>query len=144
VLDGLKTPKNGKAREVPLLPSVKNALAKLASSNPFGWDPERFIFYGTLPEKPVVENVLVEGFKDALAKAGVSEKQRKDRNIVFHSWRHYYAKVIADRVEQRQAQLALGHMTAAMTTFYADHKTEADLIAIERAVGDAFSGTLGF
>ncbi len=142
-LDGLKTPKNGKAREVPMLPSVKSALAKLATENPFGWDKERFIFYGTLPEKPVVENVLVEGFKDALARAGVSEAERKERNIVFHSWRHYYAKVIADRVDQRQAQLALGHMTAAMTAYYADHKTEADLAVIERAVGDAFSGALG-
>lgn len=141
--DGLKTPKNGKAREVPLLPSVKAALAKLATENPFGWDKERFIFYGTLPEKPVVENVLVEGFKDALVRSGVSESERKARNIVFHSWRHYYAKVIADRVDQRQAQLALGHMTAAMTAYYADHKTEADLVAIERAVGDAFASALG-
>jgi integrase len=142
-LDGLKTPKNGKAREVPLLPSVKKEITMLASKNPFGWDQERFIFYGTLPDRPVVENVLNEGFKGALLLAKISEKQRKDRNIVFHSWRHYYAKVIADRVEQRQAQLALGHMTAAMTAFYADHKTESDLVAIERAVGDAFSGTLG-
>ncbi|MBN2251224.1 MAG: tyrosine-type recombinase/integrase, partial [Candidatus Altiarchaeota archaeon] len=142
VLDGLKSPKNGKVREVPLLPSVKAALAKLATENPFGWDKERFIFYGSLPDKPVVENVLVEGFKDALARSGVSEQVRKERNIVFHSWRHYYAKVVADRVDQRQAQLALGHMTAAMTAYYADHKTEADLVAIERAVGDAFSSSM--
>ncbi len=66
---------------MPLLPSVKSALAKLATENPFGWDKERFIFYGTLPEKPVVENVLVEGFKDALARAGVSEAERKERRL---------------------------------------------------------------
>jgi len=122
VIDGLKTPKNGKCREVPLLPSVRNALMMLATTNPFGWDEERFIFNGTNPDKPVVEHVLNDGFKEALETSGVSEQQRKNRNIVFHSWRHYYAKVIADRVEQRQAQLALGHMTAAMTAFYADHK----------------------
>lgn len=141
-LDKLKTPKNGKSREVPLLPSVKSALTKLASMNPFGWDQERFIFYGSLDDRPVVENVLNEGFKEALRMANISESQRVERNIVFHSWRHYYAKVIADRVDQRQAQLALGHMTAAMTAFYADHKTEADLAVIERAVGDAFVGCL--
>ena len=138
-LDGLKTPKNGKAREVPLLSVVKNALVKLASQNPFGWDQERFIFYGTLKDKPVVENVINEGFKDALKKAKITEAQRVERNIVFHSWRHYYAKVIADRVEERQAQLALGHMDAAMTRHYADHKMESDLVEIEKAVGDAFS-----
>lgn len=140
--DGLKSPKNGKAREVPLLPSVKKALTVLATKNPFGWDKERFIFYGAIKEKPVVENVIADGFKDALAKAGISEKQRKDRNIVFHSWRHYYAKVIADRVDQRQAQLALGHMTAAMTAQYADHKTESDIVEIEKAVENAFASCL--
>lgn len=99
-------------------------------------------FYGTLPDRPVVENVLNEGFKEALLLAHISEKERKERNIVFHSWRHYYAKVIADRVEQRQAQLALGHMTAAMTTYDADHKTESDLAAIEHAAADAFGSCL--
>ena len=136
--DGLKSPKNNKVRVVPVIPSVRAALLKLARTNPFGWDPDRFIFYGTLKGIPVVENVLTEGFKAALYTAGISETQRKERNIVFHSWRHYYAKIIADRVEQRQAQLALGHLTAAMTEHYADHKTEMDMLAIEQAVGDAF------
>ena len=80
-LDGLKTPKNGKTRELPLLPAVKNALTRLASSNPFGWNPERFIFYGTLPDRPVVENVLNEGFKEALKLAKVSEAQRVERDL---------------------------------------------------------------
>jgi len=142
VFDGLKSPKNGKTRVVPLLPAVRRELIKLANSNPFGLDPERFIFYGNLSDRPVVENVILDGFKDALAKIRISEALRKERNIVFHSWRHYYAKVIADRVEQRQAQLALGHMTAAMTTYYADHKTESDLAAIEHAAADAFGSCL--
>lgn len=142
VFDGLKSPKNGKTRVVPLLPAVRRELVKLANSNPFGLDPELFIFYGNLSDRPVVENVILDGFKDALAKIRISEALRKERNIVFHSWRHYYAKVIADRVEQRQAQLALGHMTAAMTTYYADHKTESDLAAIEHAAADAFGSCL--
>jgi hypothetical protein len=33
-------------------------------------------------------------------------------------------------------------MTAAMTAFYADHKTESDLAAIEHAAADAFSSCL--
>lgn len=140
--DGLKSPKNGKARVVPLLPYVQKALASLATMNPFGWDKERFIFFGALPEKPVVENVIADGFKDALAKAGISEAQRRERNIVFHSWRHYYAKVIADRVEQRKAQLALGHLTAAMTAEYADHRTNADIDDLEKAVESAFASCL--
>lgn len=48
-LDGLKMPKNGKDREVPLLPSVKNAISMLSTKNPFGWDQERFIFTGLFP-----------------------------------------------------------------------------------------------
>jgi integrase len=137
-LDGLKTPKNGKVRAVPLLPNVRKAIVQLVKKNPYKWNPERFLFYGSLEDKPIVENVLIEGFKDALRKADISEEMRKDRNIVFHSWRHYYAKEIADRVEERKAQLALGHLDAAMTRHYADHKTEADLNELETAVVDAF------
>jgi integrase len=140
--DGLKSPKNGFVREVPLLPFVRTALLRLARDNPFGWDPERFVFYGNLPDRPVVINVINEGFKKALARIGISESLRKERNIVFHSWRHYYAKIVADRVDQRKAQLALGHMTAAMTEHYANHRTEGDLQAVELALGNAFSSVL--
>lgn len=140
--DGLKCPKNGKERVVPLLPVVRAELLRLARGSPLGWDPERFIFYGTLPDRPVVINVIHKSFKKALARIGISESLRKERNIVFHSWRHYYAKVVADRVDQRKAQLALGHMTAAMTEYYADHKTEGDLQAVELALANAFASVL--
>ena len=140
--DGLKSPKNGFVREVPLIPFVRSALLRLARDNPFGWDPERFVFYGNMPDRPVVINVINEGFKKALARIGISESLRKERNIVFHSWRHYYAKIVADRVDQRKAQLALGHMTAAMTEHYANHRTEGDLQVVELALGNAFSSVL--
>lgn len=140
--EGLKSTKNGKERVVPLLPFVRLEVLRLARSNPFGWDPERFVFYGNLPDRPVVINVIHDAFKKALARIGISESLRKERNIVFHSWRHYYAKVVADRVDQRKAQLALGHITAAMTEHYANHRTEGDLLAVELALGNAFSSVL--
>ena len=43
--DGLKTPKNGEARRVPLLPEVREKLLELANDNLHG--EEGFIFYGS-------------------------------------------------------------------------------------------------
>ena len=42
------------------------------------------------------------------------------------------------QVNERQTQLALGHMTAAMTKHYIDHKTEEDLAVISKALDSGF------
>ena len=138
--DGLKTPKNGKSRIVPLLPKVRKELLKLGMQNPHNVkSTERFIFFGTIPEKPIVHNVLTEGLAEALESIGIDEDQRKERNIVFHSWRHYYATTIADKVDERHAQLALGHLSASMTKHYADHKREEEIDILADASMDIFN-----
>ena len=82
--DGLKAPKNGEARRVPLLPEVRVKLLKLAEDNPHGLDG--FIFYGSLADKPVDRSVLLDGLHEALTGIGIDAQAR---GIVFHSWRHY-------------------------------------------------------
>jgi hypothetical protein len=44
-MDGLKSPKNGEARKVPLLPEVKEKIMQLLAENPHKAD-DPFIFYG--------------------------------------------------------------------------------------------------
>lgn len=142
--DGLKSPKNGYTREVPLLPKVRSALNRLLLQNPHKKVvDEKFIFWGSLPDKPIVENLILEGFKDALVKIGITEEERKRRNIVFHSWRHFYGTELSKKVNIRQTQLALGHMTSAMTKHYTDHKTEEDLKIITQALSNVFGQDFG-
>jgi integrase len=137
--DGLKSPKNGHTRELPLLPNVRDALKALVLQNKHEiLEADKFVFWGSLPDKPIVENLILEGFKDALEKIGITEEVRVTRNIVFHSWRHFFGTTLSMQVNERQTQLALGHMTAAMTKHYIDHKTEEDLAVISKALDSAF------
>jgi hypothetical protein len=52
--DGLKRPKNGEERRVPLFPEVRTALPAQLESNPHKDVPEsaRFVSWGDSPDKP--------------------------------------------------------------------------------------------
>jgi integrase len=70
-IDGLKAPKNGEARTVPLLPEVRELLFDLLKKNPYSGEVEDpFIFYGKLPGKPLDEKVLLKSFKAACRDVG--------------------------------------------------------------------------
>jgi integrase len=114
--DGLKVPKNGEARRVPLLPEVRAKLLELAMNNPHG--PEGFIFYGNLADKPVDRSVLPGGLHDTLSAIGINAEAR---GVVFHSWRHYYAARMADRMTADQVSRITGHKSRAIFEEYADH-----------------------
>jgi integrase len=51
----------------------------------------------------------------------------KKRNVVFHSWRHFYAARMTDKLEARKVMLATGHKTKAVFDEYAGHSLETDL-----------------
>jgi integrase len=137
--DGLKVPKNGEARRVPLLPEVRAKLLELAGDNPHG--PEGFIFYGNLADKPVDRSVLLGGLHDTLAAAGIDAEAR---GIVFHSWRHYYAARMADRMTADQVSRITGHKSRVIFDEYADHITEENLEEVGRVSAEVFGNVLQF
>jgi integrase len=137
--DGLKCLKNRETRRVPLLPEVRGRLLALADSNPHG--PEGFIFYGMFEDKPAVPKVLLNGLQDTLAKIGIVAK---DRGIVFHSWRHYYAARMADRMTADQVSRVTGHKNRAIYEEYADHITEENLEEAGRIGAEVFGNILSF
>ncbi|HUX42729.1 MAG TPA: tyrosine-type recombinase/integrase [Rectinemataceae bacterium] len=138
IRDGLKSTKNGEERKAPLLPAVRKALFDLESKSRHVAGPERFVFAGRDPDKPVDGNRILSGLRRALVsmngKEWDDEKERtsilttyRARGIDFHSWRHYYAKHMADKLEARAVQRVTGHKTGAMLEHYADHEEETDL-----------------
>jgi len=137
--DGIKTPKNGDTRRVPLLPEVKAQLLELARNNPHG--PEGFIFYSDITDKPIDRNVLLDGLQDALAGIGIDAKAR---GIVFHSWRHYYAARMADRMTADQVSRITGHKSRAVFDEYANHITEENLEEVGRIGAEVFGNVLQF
>lgn len=143
-VDGLKCTKTDKERVVPLLPEVRVALISLAEANPHGRGDERFLFYGKLPDKPMDLHFLLDGLKEALISIGISEEERIKRNIVFHSWRHYFASRMADKLDARMVQRATGHMTKSMLEHYAAHELEGSLGTLNETADEVFGKVLRF
>lgn len=157
--DGLKAPKNGDEGEVPLLPFVRDELPRLADTTP--WRPNGFIFYGTTPGKPMnldaLSRDLQEAFLDTTVKRkkGQSHEQYQEARekarrtmieagICFHSWRHFYAAHLRDRVELRGVQLVTRHKSGPMAEAYADHVSEQHFEGVSRAVADIFGKVVPF
>jgi integrase len=137
--DGLKAPKSGESRRVPLLPEVRAKLLELARDNPYG--AEGFIFYGSMADKPIDRNVLLDGLHNALSGIGIDAAAR---GIVFHSWRHYYAARMADRMTADEVSRVTGHKSRAVFDAYADHVTEENLEEAGRVGAEVFGNLLRF
>jgi len=100
---------------------------------------------------------LLDGLKDTLLRISLNaeemdhpEKVRqtkeywRQRAVVFHSWRHYFATHLANRVDMRAVQLATGHQSLKMVEHYAAHAQEQDFAVVSRAIGKAFSSVIPF
>ncbi len=124
--EGLKSPKNGEERETPLLPELRDGLRKLGSKNFWGTGDDRYIFFSQIKNQPIDYHVISDQFIDALHHIGIDEKTRKERNLVFHSIRHGYVKILSSRIDQQTAMRVTGHLTQAVFSHYADHKVEED------------------
>jgi integrase len=139
-IDGLKSPKNGEQRNVPLYPEVREALMELLAENPHqAADP--FVFYGLLEDKPMDSKILIKGLKEACSQAGIDAAAR---GIVFHSHRHYYAARMTDRMTAEQVSRVTGHKSLAVFEEYADHLTNENLEEVRSAGAEVFKNVLQF
>ena len=140
--DGLKTPKNGEARRVPLLPEVRDALLAQLATNPHTDIPERerFVFWGLAPEKPRYDGVfMLSALHKELAAMGIDWR---GRNIVFHSHRHFYASRMADIEAANKVSRVTGHKSKAIFDEYASRVTEATITDMGKAAAVVFAGVL--
>jgi integrase len=152
--DGLKGTKTGTERRVPLLPEVRARLLELAENIP----RDGFLFAGRDARTPMLANDILRGLHDALVRLSLaggyeraSRKEKLDaleswkaRRITFHSWRHYFAARMADRLEARTVMLATGHSSESVFRGYADHAREVDFLRVENAAREAFGAILPF
>lgn len=151
--DGLKETKTGEPRVVPLLTEIHSRLVRLLESNPHGSDG--FIFYSTLPDRPMDGKLLTSALKEAFIRMKASTalypegapedraralREWKERNLCFHSWRHFYSARMADLIDARKVMLATGHKTASVFEAYAEHARAGDFAQVGKAVDSAFSG----
>ena len=138
--DGLKCPKNGHKRIVPLLPEVRAALLDLLEDNPHDVaDP--FVFFSSMPDKPADPKVVLEGLKEALAKIDVDHR---GRNIAFHSWRHFFCSKITQIMDGEKVAKVSGHLSESVFKKYASHIETKNVRDVGNAAAAAFGNILPF
>jgi integrase len=163
--EGLKGTKTEESKTVPLVPEIRDALRYLGRKNPH---KDGYIFYGEKSGRPLkshkplymLKRMLVklylEDHKTEFGENDTKEERRrlkeekireaeeywKKRNVVFHSWRHFYSARMADKIEARKVMLATGHKTEAVFQGYADHALENDLKEVASTTEEVFGGLL--
>ena len=140
-MDGLKSPKNGEARKVPLLPDVRDRLLELLGETPHSGENDPFVFYGLLADRPMDQKILLGGLQAACKSVGIDAAER---GIVFHSHRHFYAARLADKMTADQISRITGHKSRAVLETYMDHVIDKNLEDMGEAAAEAFGNVLPF
>jgi len=114
--EGLKSPKWGSFRKVPIIPQVENLL-KTIYANAQNKSPKDFIFASPdRPGLPVSNNFFRDALVKELTALGITAEQRRERFLSCHSLRHTFvtlsqlsgmsnAEVMALAGQKREATL---------------------------------------
>ena len=137
--DGIKSTKNGESRYVTVSAELGDEMLAYTSKNPF-FKKDGYVFYSKeRPEKPLLKKKIREdAFYWGLYSIGIDEEERKARNIVFHSERHFSAVKLSQHGDKRQIKLSTGHKSDAVFNVYSGHQTEEDIVALDKAREKAF------
>ena len=116
-----KCTKNQESREIPILPEVyaeiRNYIKEMGLTKLNG-----LLLPGKNPEIPYNNRQIGKDFNKMLGMIGISELERKERGIVYHSWRHLLAKNLAQNSTNKAiAMKILGHKSSKVYDHYASH-----------------------
>jgi integrase len=127
-----ETTKTGRARNIFIPDTVKAVLSQLIKLNPEPGNPESFVFFAELkPGKPVESRVFTRSLYAALRAIGISEQERRERNITFHSWRHWFNSLLINaKVPLQKIQSLTGHLTVEMTQHYYHLDELSDVVQV--------------
>ena len=113
--EGLKAPKWGSTRPVPVPARLAASLRELAAANPWG---NAFVFYGSRGDIPIGKRTVSEAFNTAVRGAGIPEPERRRRRLTFHSWRHWYVATIRGAIPDHALQALTRHQSERMLDRY--------------------------
>lgn len=124
--DGAKKPKTGSVGTVPISEDLRPVLKDLKDiAHSLKLDgPDNYVLMGAMPDIPINEITIARGYRRALLAIGITEEERKRRNLVPHSGRHGFATRLADEIGERAASRLTRHRTASAFEGYAAHTSE--------------------
>jgi integrase len=81
--------------------------------------PDDFVFRNPNTDRPYTTKIVDDALYAALGKIGATEKERKQRNVVFHSWRYFFNTLCrSGGIHDSLIRTVMGHKTPAMTDRY--------------------------
>lgn len=150
-----ETTKTGKSRTIHLTPAVFEQLTFLLKIPPYRDNPESFLFFGNAtgghgtseavtnrsftPDRPLGVKSITTGLYKALKEIGIKEQERQERNITFHSWRHWLnSQLISSGVPLADIQQLTGHMTDKMSHGAYFHQNDTGIKRVTEAITGLF------
>lgn len=138
-VDGLKTTKNNEHRAAEIVfPELMGALIDQANANPYEEGLEGYIFWASIPKKPIESKVWLCDLRDICKKVGIKDPSW----VTFHAWRHFFATYMHGKVQDKVLQMATGHKTHAMLQHYANHTRLDDINELKNAQKSVFEPIL--
>jgi len=141
--DGMKLPKNNEIRTVEIpFPGLMFALFSLAQQNPWGVNPDSFVFWAVTNKDIPMQGsrLFLDGLREALVQVGFTKEEAK--KYIFHAWRHFFTSYMIKKLDKKLLKGETGHKTDIMLTLYSDHETEGDRETIQATKKETFAGLL--
>lgn len=133
---GFKGTKGKYSREVCVPHKLGKLLLAFANENPRDND---LVFWNPKSEDgdgPITDNTLRKTFYTLLNEIGIDEAQRQERNITFHSLRHFFSTAGKDmQVSQEDRMMVMGHRSTVMSERYT-HITDEQLVRVSSVSSD--------
>jgi integrase len=120
------TTKTGITRTIPLSPALQRRLLLYIRNK--GAGSEDYIFESPVKAgQPIDRLAILNNFRQALEKIGISRGDQERRNLVYHGLRHAAATIaIAQGVNPWLVRQMTGHKTDKVFQLYIDHSEGAD------------------
>ena len=127
----LKAPKNGKGRVVPLASRVYEEIMRLKNSAIWQGE-EAFVFQSEKPDKPMNPELLRDELYKMFDKIGIDETERVNRQLCFHSWRHFLNSLLLNgNINKFKVQSLIGHQSDEMSLNYYHSDDYADVLKLQ-------------
>lgn len=118
---GLKEPKCGSMRDLPITPYIYEVLQEVIKTT----GATQIVFFGASKSSPMSKSWIEKMLYRALASIGISEVDRLQRNIVFHSLRHTTNTILRSAgVTDSKVRMITGHRQESMTERYTHFRLE--------------------
>jgi len=134
---GFREPKRNSRRTIPIPTKTSACLHELISCSPFQESGD-LVFFGQERDIPISQEKIGKALYKALERIGITPEERKTRNVSFHSWRHFYNRLMRGKIHDSKLQRLTGHRTQQMTEHYT-HFNISDFQDVLRIQEEYFS-----